>query len=155
MRKWMVLAGLTGALTAMGAVSAGAAEVKVLTAGAYKTVIEDVAPAFEKQTGNKLVILGDAVGQQVKRVEQGDAFDVVIVTPAAIDALDKQGKFLPGTRTLLARVGVGVVVKEGAPKPDISTVEGVQGRRGAGGEVSRLYRSSLRRVELKASSSTA
>jgi molybdate transport system substrate-binding protein len=63
------------------------------------------------------------VGALMKRIEGGEAFDLAILTPAAVDALAGKSKFAAGRRVVLARVGVGVAVKEGAPKPDISTVD--------------------------------
>jgi molybdate transport system substrate-binding protein len=122
---------VTRGLVAVAAMATGlalapraeAAEIKVLTAGAYKQVIVDVAPQFEKQTGHKLVIQNDTVGALVKRIDGGEAFDVVVVTPAALDNLMKKGKLADGVRAVLARVGVGVMVKDGAPKPDVSSVE--------------------------------
>ncbi len=80
-------------------------------------------PEFEKSTGNKVVVDNDTAGGLQKRIESGEAFDVAIITPKAIDDLITAGKIVPGTRVNVANVGVGVVVKEGAPKPDISTVE--------------------------------
>jgi molybdate transport system substrate-binding protein len=100
-----------------------AAEIKVLSAGAYKSVAVAVQPDFEKQTGHKLVIDIDTVGGLVKRIEGGEAFDVVIVSPGAVDDLIKTGKAVAGTRQTLARVGIGVMVKDGAARPDIATVD--------------------------------
>ena|SRR5437867_1208300 len=102
---------------------AAAAEIKVLSAGAYKSVVVAIQPEFEKQTGHKLVVDNDTVGALTKRVEDGEAFDVIIVSPGAVDDLIKKGKVVTGTRQTLARVGIGAMVKEGAPKPDISTVD--------------------------------
>jgi molybdate transport system substrate-binding protein len=99
------------------------AEIKVLTAGAYKQVVLALQPAFEKQTGHKLIVDNGTVGQLVKRIDAGEAFDVVVVSPGAIDDLAKKGKVAAGSRVVLARVGVGVMVKEGAPRPDVSTVD--------------------------------
>ena len=107
----------------MASVQAGAAaEVKVLTAGAFKSVVLAVQPEFEK-SGHKLVVDNDTVGALTKRIEGGEAFDVVVVSPAAIDDLTKKGKVAEGSKAALARVGVGVMVKAGAPAPDISSVE--------------------------------
>ena len=106
--------------------SAGAAvsaEIKILTAGAYKQVVLALLPAFEKQTGHKVTVDNGTVGALVKRIEGGEAFDVVVVSPGAIEDLSKKGKVAAGSRVILARVGVGVMVKEGAPRPDISTVD--------------------------------
>src|SRR5215831_9596153 len=103
--------------------SGSAAEVKVLTAGAFKQVVLALVPDFEKQTGIKVVLDNDTAGGLKKRIEGGEAFDVAVITPAVLDELAGSGKVAPGTRVNLASVGIGVVVKEGAPKPDVSTVE--------------------------------
>src|ERR1700693_4930931 len=99
------------------------AEIKLLTAGAYKQVVLALQPAFEKQTGHKLVVDNGTVGQLIKRIDAGEAFDVVVVSPGASDELAKKGKVVAGSRVTLARVGVGVMVKEGAARPDISSVD--------------------------------
>ncbi len=65
----------------------------------------------------------DTAGALTKLIEGGEQFDLALLTPGAIDKLTEQGKFVPGSRTNIARVGVGVVVKEGTPLPDISSVE--------------------------------
>jgi molybdate transport system substrate-binding protein len=110
-------------LLTCSATVAGAADVKILTAGAMKEVVLAVVPAFEKATGHKAVVANETVGALVRRIEGGEAFDLVVVTPAAVNALTAKGKVISGSGTSLARVGVGVVVKDGAPLPDIGTVE--------------------------------
>ena len=122
MRASILIAGVV-ALGVVGTAPAGAAEIKVLSAGAYKSVVVAIQPEFEKQTGHKLVIDNDTVGALARRVEDGEAFDVIIVSPGAVDDLIKKGKVASGTRQTLARVGIGVMVKDAAPKPDISTVD--------------------------------
>jgi molybdate transport system substrate-binding protein len=102
---------------------AAAAEIKVLTAGAFKQVLLMLLPEFEKQTGHKVIVQNDTVGALAKRIEGGEVFDLAVLTPAAVNDLSTKGKFVAGSRTNLGRVGVGVVVKEGAPKPDISSVD--------------------------------
>jgi molybdate transport system substrate-binding protein len=114
---------IAGALAVVGTQSAEAAEIKVLTAGAFKQVLLALVPAYEKQTGNKVTVENDTVGAVVKRVKSGDTFDVVIVSPAAVEDLAKDGKVVAGSRSDLAKVGVGIVVKEGAARPDISSVD--------------------------------
>jgi molybdate transport system substrate-binding protein len=113
----MVLGGLMATVQ-----SGGAAELKVLTAGAFKQVVLAVMPEFEK-LGHKVAVDNDTVGALTKRIEGGETFDVVVVTPGALDDLVKKGKVADGSKTVLARVGVGVMVKTGAPAPDISSVE--------------------------------
>jgi molybdate transport system substrate-binding protein len=103
--------------------SVRAAEVKLLTAGAFKQVVLALVPDFEKQTGNKVVVDNDTAGGLKKRIESGEAFDVAVITPAVIDELAGTGKIAAGSRVNLASVSIGVVVKEGAPKPDVSTVD--------------------------------
>jgi molybdate transport system substrate-binding protein len=111
-------------LTAAGAPrGAAAAEIKVLTAGAFKQVLLMLVPDFEKQTGHKVIVQNDTVGALAKRIEGGEVFDLAVLTPAAVNDLSSKGKFVAGSRTNLGRVGVGVVVREGAPKPDISSVD--------------------------------
>jgi molybdate transport system substrate-binding protein len=100
-----------------------AAEIKVLTAGAFKPVVLALVPDFEKQSGHKVVVDNDTAGALKKRIEGGEAFDVAVITPAVVDDLAARGKIIGGSKVNLATVGVGVVVKEGAPKPDVSTVE--------------------------------
>ena len=114
---------IAGALAVVGTQSAVAAEIKVLTAGAFKQVLLALVPAYEKQTGNRVTVENDTVGAVVKRIKGGDAFDVVIVSPAAVDDLAKDGKVVAGSRSDLAKVGVGIVVKDGAARPDISSVD--------------------------------
>src|SRR3954451_6740220 len=100
-----------------------AAEVKILTAGAMKAVVLELVPQFEKETGHKAVVDNDTAGGIAKRIDGGEAFDVAVITPGALNDLAKKGKVVADSRTNVARVGVGVVVKEGAPLPDISTVD--------------------------------
>ena len=109
-----------GLLALTGAASA--AEVKILTAGAMKAVVLELVPAFEKETGHKAVIDNDTAGGLARRIQGGEAFDLVVVTPRVIDDLTAKGK-ISGGKVNVARVGVGVVVKEGAPRPDIGSVE--------------------------------
>ncbi len=102
--------------------AAQADALKVLTAGAFKQVLLAIIPQFQA-TGRDLQWDNDTVGGLVKRVEGGESFDVVIASPAALEALAKSGK-IAGGGVDLAKVGVGMAVREGAAEPDISTVEG-------------------------------
>jgi molybdate transport system substrate-binding protein len=100
-----------------------AAEIKVLHGGAFTQLVEAVVPEFQRQTGHKVTTQRETVGALQKRIEGGEAFDLAILTPAAVDDLAKKGKITAGSRVNLVQVGVGVVVKEGAPRPDVSTVD--------------------------------
>lgn len=103
--------------------SASAAEIKLLTAGAMRAVVVALLPDFEKQTGHKVEIDNATAGTLKKRIEGGEAFDVAIITPAVVDDLAGTGKIVAGSRIDLAKVGMGVAVKEGTPVPDIGTVD--------------------------------
>jgi len=119
--KMLLLVSAVGA--ALCTTVAGAAELKLLTAGAFKSTVVALLPEYEKTSGNKVSVENDTVGALMKRIEGGESFDVVVMTPETIDQLTGKGKVMSGSRTDLARVGVGVMVKSGAPQPDISTVE--------------------------------
>jgi molybdate transport system substrate-binding protein len=105
---------------------AHAADIKVLTAGAFKPVVSAIVADFEKQSGHKVIVENDTAGALVKRIEGGEAFDLVVLTPAALETLAKAGKVTSGAATRLARVAIGVAVKRGASLPDISTVAAFQ-----------------------------
>ena len=102
---------------------AAAAEIKVLTAGAFKQVLLMLVPDFEKQTGHKVVLKTIPW----ERWPSGSKAAKCSTSPCSprrpSNDLSSKGKFVAGSRTNLGRVGVGVVVKEGAPKPDISSVD--------------------------------
>jgi molybdate transport system substrate-binding protein len=119
--KMLLLAGTVGA--ALCTTAAGATELKLLTAGAFKSTVMALVPEYEKMSGNKVSVENDTVGALMKRIKAGESFDVVVMTPETVDQLAGEGKVISGSRTNLARVGVGVMVKTGASKPDISTVE--------------------------------
>lgn len=111
------------AAIAVGVQTACAAEIKLLTAGAMRAVVVAVIGDFEQQTGHKVAIDNDTAGGLAKRIGGGEAFDVAIITPAVIDDLTGKGKIVAGSRIDLAKVGMGVAVKEGAPVPDVGTVD--------------------------------
>ncbi len=125
--KFAVLAttlSFTLAQAAMSQKTAQAAEVTVVSGGAFKQVLNPLAARYEKETGNKVNVTYRTVGQHLKLIgDGGETFDVAVLTPVAIDGLAKEGKIVPGSRADLARTGVGVVIKAGAPLPDISTVD--------------------------------
>lgn len=109
-------------LIAQSAPAAGA-ELTVLSAGGIRPPLEQLIPQFERASGHKVAIKfvgGPAVKQAV---DGGAAFDVAISTANVIDDLVKAGKIVAATRAEIARAGVGVGVRTGAPKPDISTVD--------------------------------
>ena len=99
------------------------ATIKVMSAGAVKAMVVALGAEFERGTGNKLDLNFGTAGSLRDRLKAGEKADLVILSESAIDALEKTGLFVPGSRTDLGRTVTGVVVKDGAPLPDISTPE--------------------------------
>jgi molybdate transport system substrate-binding protein len=98
-------------------------EIKVLSTTAMKTVFEELAPAFERATGNRLAVtLGPSLRLE-KQLAEGEAADVAIVSAAGARDLVASGKMAAGVVDI-AQSSIGVAVPKGAPKPDIATVEG-------------------------------
>ena len=101
-----------------------AADIKVISGGAFKQVLNALAEQYGKASGNTLDLTYRTVGQHLKLIKSGEeSFDVAVLTPEAIDGLIKDGKVVAGSRADLAKTGVGVVVKAGTPLPDISSVD--------------------------------
>jgi molybdate transport system substrate-binding protein len=105
---------------------AQAAEIRLLAAGAIKEIFLELAPQFESSTGNRVVAIWTGSADIKKRIEAGEAFDLVIVGAPDVDAFIKDDKMVPGSRVDIASSGVGVAVKAGAAKPDIGSSEAVK-----------------------------
>jgi molybdate transport system substrate-binding protein len=99
---------------------------KVLCTNGLKTVMLDLAPAFERTSGTKLAITWGSAAGLVKELEAGAAADLVILTAEAIDDLIKRGKVVAGSRVDLARSGIGIAVRKGASKPDIGSPDALK-----------------------------
>ena len=116
----------TTALTALTLIAssalATAAEVRVLTVGSTQVAAKAIAADFEMQTRNQVTFTIRPPFDIDKELAE-KTFDVIILSVPAMDIHDKTGSLAPTSRVALARVGVGVVVKEGAPLPDVSTPE--------------------------------
>jgi molybdate transport system substrate-binding protein len=113
------LYGVAAALAAFLAPAAGAAEIKVVASNAVREPYRELMPIFEKETGHKVTIDWGGTVDIVKRVGGGEVADIVIIPAGRIDDFVKQGK-LAG-RIDLAKSGVGVAARAGAPRPDISS----------------------------------
>ena len=100
-----------------------AAEIKVWTTRAIATVLAEVGSEFERETGHKLIISSDLPPAFVRRVNAGEPFDLLISGSSPVDEWIKDGRIVAETRTDIARSGIGVEVRAGARKPDISTVD--------------------------------
>ena len=101
-----------------------AIDIKVLSTTAMKTVFETLSPAFERATGNRLLVeLGPSLRLE-KQLSEGAAADVAIVSENGARDLVAQGRLAAGSPATIANSSIGIAVQKGAPKPDISTVEG-------------------------------
>ena len=117
---------VVGTAALLGAASIRAAEIKVLASNGVKAALEELAPAFERATGNKLKIEFGLAAVLKRQIEGGEAFDFAILTTAGIDDLAKHGKVDGRTRANVARSGVGIGIKAGAPKADIGTPDALK-----------------------------
>ena len=100
--------------------------VRVLSAGAMRRIVGELAEAFHRETGHPVAMTTGTVGALTARATAGEPADVFVLTDAGIDDLVRQGLVVPGTRVDLARTAVGVGVRRGAPLPDISTPEALR-----------------------------
>ena len=105
-----------------------AQDIHVMLSGAFTEAYLQLVPRFERETKQKVATsfgasMGGAPDSIPSRLDRGEPADVVILAAAALDDLIAQGKVVKGSRVDLVRSGIGMVVRAGAPKPDISTVE--------------------------------
>jgi molybdate transport system substrate-binding protein len=104
-------------------VIAEAVEIRVWAARAVATVLAEIGPQFERTTGHKLIVSSDLPPAFARRADAGEPFDLLISESAPVDEWIKGGKIIAETRTEIARSGIGVEVRAGARKPDVSSVE--------------------------------
>ncbi len=121
--------GIAAALLLAG--SAGAAEVRVMISGGLTAAYQALVPEFERVSGNKVITAyGPSMGTTVNaipvRLERGEPADVLILVGYALEDLIKQGKAVAGSRVDLVKSPIGICVKSGAPKPDISSADSLK-----------------------------
>jgi len=100
------------------------ATIKVLSAGAVKRGVSRIASEFERDTGNRVTVEFTPVPELRKRIAAGEAADVVVATPAAMDDFAKQGKIAADSRGYVGRSRMGVVIHADAPVPEIRDTAG-------------------------------
>jgi molybdate transport system substrate-binding protein len=105
---------------------AGAVEIKVISTQAPEEAYRELVPQFEKASGHKVTTVFTGTLDLQKRIGAGETYDLIIMAGPAIDDFIKSGKVVPGSRVNIAKSGVGVGVRAGAPKPDISSTEAVK-----------------------------
>ncbi|MBI4274262.1 MAG: molybdate ABC transporter substrate-binding protein [Rhizobiales bacterium] len=100
-----------------------AAEIKILSGNGGRAAVSELCSQFERATGHKVIIQFEVNAELKRKIEAGEAFDVAILNPPVLDELIGQGKIVAATRVNIGSAGLGVAVRSGAPKPDISSVE--------------------------------
>lgn len=100
---------------------AQASELKLIAGGSLAGLLDELGPRFEKASGHKLEIHFDSTPDIIARINAGTPFDVAVVPVDVLKDTAAKGHFVPGPTIDIARVGYGVIVRAGAPKPDIST----------------------------------
>jgi molybdate transport system substrate-binding protein len=125
MTTWRAVAAAAASFGALVlTTSVNAAEVSLLSSTAMREALEDLIPAFERASGHKVTITFKSGVDVSAALRAGDYADLAVSTNSALDELAKEGRIVAGSRVDFARPRVGVAVRAGAPKPDISTPDG-------------------------------
>lgn len=103
-----------------------AAEIKVLSAGALQPLLQDIAPNFEKNSGNRLILSFATAGGVEDRIASAEAVDVALLTEPRIKRLASDGTIMKDSIALIGRAKIGLAIKKGAPRPDIGSVEALK-----------------------------
>jgi len=101
-------------------------ELRVMVSDGMKTVVEELTPQIEHSIGRKLVMRFDSSRNLRDKIQAGEPFDAVIITSEVLDDLGRQGKVSAASRREISRTGIGVGVRAGTPKPDISTPDALK-----------------------------
>lgn len=122
---------LASLVLAFASLASQAAELRVITSGAFTEAYKKLVPIFEAASGHTVISsygasIGNAPDSIPSRFARGEKFDLVILSEGGLEALMKNGKLVEGSRVDLARSQIGVAVRKGTPKPDISTVEALK-----------------------------
>jgi molybdate transport system substrate-binding protein len=117
----------TAAFALMAAMRAGgtadAAEIKVLSSGSLKAALSQLLPDFQKSSGNTAAIEYGPAGAIFGRIQKADAADVVMLSRSQLQKLESDGNVVQGSLIDIAGISLGVAIRKGAPRPDISNVE--------------------------------
>jgi len=127
LRSILSVSGVLASALALFGITAGstasAVEIRLLSASALHPAIDALIPDYEKSSGHKVTVGYGTAGAVADRVQKGEAADIVISAGPVIDQLQAQGKVVADSRVTIAKVGVGVFVRKGAAKPDISSAD--------------------------------
>jgi molybdate transport system substrate-binding protein len=130
-RRGLLASVLLACASLVAQTTAQAAEIRVITSGAFTEAYKKLVPIFEATSGHTVISafgasIGNAPDSIPSRFARGEKFDLVVLSEGGLEALMKEGKLVPGSRVDLARSQIGVAVRKGTPRPDISTVEALK-----------------------------
>jgi molybdate transport system substrate-binding protein len=117
---------LTLAVLAVNPAVAGAAELKILAGGSTAGWLDELGPQFERATGHKLIIHFDSTPNLIKQATSGTPFDLGVIPVDVFKNADAKARFATGPTVDIARVGYGVIVRAGAPKPEVGTPDALK-----------------------------
>lgn len=117
---------LTAFAVFLGGHAVQAAEIKVIAANAIKEGYSEIVAAFEKASGHKVATTWAGTVNATKRINDGEIYDLIIIGSDNVDGLIRAGKLAAGSRSDFAKVGVGVGLRQGLLKPDVSTPDAVK-----------------------------
>jgi len=120
------MAAATALLATLASAPAGAADLKVISAGAVRGLISQIIDDYSSRTGQKFDFTIGTTGQLRDIIASGQHADLIIVSTPLMGELEKTGKLTPGSRADLGRVGIGVVIRDGATAPDVSTPDALK-----------------------------
>ena len=121
MKTWSMI--VVAVMSLLGAGQVDAAEITVLAGMGVVSGVRDLGTAFERMTGHKVIVRFEQTADLIKLINASVPADIAALQPLQVDAFIKDGKMVAGTKTNFAQAGVGIAVKSGARKPDISTVD--------------------------------
>ncbi len=123
MKRFAAVAATVGLILPILSAHAQAADVILLEGNALNAVMEELGPQFEKASGNKIVATLGTSAQIKAKVESGEAFDAALLANGTLEELTKAGKFAASPQAAIAKAGIGVAIRKGAPKLDLSSVD--------------------------------
>jgi molybdate transport system substrate-binding protein len=123
MKRLGAVAAIVGLTLPILSAYAQAADLILLEGNALNAVMDELGPQFEKATGNKIVATLGTSAQIKSKIESGEAFDAVLMAKGTLEELTKAGKFAASPQAAIAKAGIGVAIRKGAPKLDLSTVD--------------------------------
>jgi molybdate transport system substrate-binding protein len=120
---FLIAHGIAGTMILAGIAGAAAAEIKVFSTGAFKEALGVLAPTFGKSSGHSVVTIPGSTDEIIKRLSAGETLDVVIAPIPLVEQMMLRGVLIPDSRVDVAKSGIGVAARMGAPRLDIGSSE--------------------------------